>query len=365
MKLGIIGLPGAGKTTIFNALTRGNAPTGQSLGGRFEVLTGVVDVPDPRVDALSALFKPEKTIYARVSYTDIAGLKKGIGESGGLSGPLLNHLAQVEGFVHVVRAFEDAIHPHLEGSIDLRRDLQILDTEFLLNDLVQVEGRIQKLQEGLRKGAFRNKVEAQIELALFERLHGVLSAETPLRTLAASLTPDELKSLRGYGFLTFKPVLVMVNIGDEQAEIPLDYPWPLSRVVNLRGRLEMELSQLSRDESDRETLALFMAEYGVTELGLDRVIHESYQLIGLRSFFTVGEDEVRAWTVPVGATALEAAGAIHSDLAKGFIRAEVVSYADLIATGSLAQARTIGALRLEGKTYPVQDGDIVHIKFNV
>lgn len=365
MKLGIIGLPGAGKTTIFNALTRGSAPTGQSMGGRFDVITGVVDVPDERVDALSALFKPEKTTYARVSYTDIAGLKKGIGESGGLSGPLLNHLAQADGFVHVVRAFEDPNNPHPDGSVDPQRDLTTLDTEFLLNDLVQVDGRIQKLQEGLRKGAFRNKGEAQADLALFERLHAVLSAESPLRCLTADLTPDELKSLRGYGFLTLKPVLVIVNRGDEQPESPLRYDWPFSRVVQLRGRLEMELAQLSGPDGDLEALELFMGEYGVQELGLNRVIRESYALLGLRSFFTVGEDEVRAWTVPVGASALEAAGAIHSDLAKGFIRAEVVAYADLMATGGLAQARAAGVLRLEGKTYVVLDGDIVHIKFNV
>ncbi len=365
MKLGIIGLPNAGKTTVFNALTRGSAPTGQSMGGRFEAVTASVNVPDGRVDALSALFQPQKTTYARVAYVDIAGLKKGIGESGGLSGPLLNHLAQVDGFVHVVRAFEDDNQPHLEGSIDPARDLATLDAEFLLNDLVQVDARVQRLQEGLRKGAFKNKGEAQTDLALFERLHATLSAERPLRALLPELTAEESKSLRGYGFLTLKPVLVVINIGDEQQKVRLSYDTPASRVVNLRGRLEMELAQLSGPDGDIEALALFMAEYGVAELGLDRVIRESYQLLGLRSFFTVGEDEVRAWTVKAGDNALDAAAAIHTDLAKGFIRAEVVHYHDLMEAGGMAQARAAGVLRLEGKTYLVQDGDIIHIKFNL
>lgn len=365
MKLGIIGLPNAGKTTVFNALTRGSVPTGQSMGGRFEAVTASVNVPDGRVDALAAMFKPQKTTYARVAYVDIAGLKKGIGESGGLSGPLLNHLAQVDGFVHVVRAFEDDNQPHLEGSVEPARDLATLDAEFLLNDLVQVDSRVQRLQDGLRKGAIKNKGEAQADLALFERLHAALSEEQPLRSLLPTLTADEAKSLRGYGFLTLKPVLVVLNIGDEQPEVALDYTAPASRVVNLRGRLEMELAQLSGPEGDPEALALFMAEYGVAELGLDRVIRESYQLLGLRSFFTVGEDEVRAWTVKAGDNALDAAAAIHTDLAKGFIRAEVVHYQALMETGGLAQARAAGVLRLEGKTYLVEDGDIIHIKFNL
>jgi GTP-binding protein YchF len=358
MKLGIIGLPGAGKTTIFNALTKGDAPTGQSMGGRFDVLTAVVDVPDKRVDVLSAMFNPKKTTYAKVIYTDIAGLQKGIGESGGLTGPLLNHLVTLDGFVHVVRAFEDENVPHLEDTIDPARDLAALDMEFLINDLVAVEGKLERLREGLSKGAYKNKSSAESELVLFERMHEMLAEERPLREL--DLTEEEHKSLRGYSLLTLKPVLVVVNTGDAQPEVALHYPYKHSRVANLRGKLEMELAQLVGDD-----LEMFMAEYGVSELGLDRVIHLSYQLMGLHSFFTVGEDEVRAWTIPVGATALEAAGAIHTDLAKGFIRAEVVPYKELVELGGLPQARTAGKLRQEGKTYIVQDGDVVHVKFNL
>lgn len=363
MKLGVIGLPGAGKTTIFNALTKGDAPTGQSMGGRFDVLTAVVDVLDSRVDDLTRLFNPKKTIYARITYTDVAGLKKGAGESGGMDGALLNHLSGLDGFVHVVRAFASDLVPHPDGSVDAARDLAALDTEFLLSDLVVVEKRLEKLRQGLERGAFKaNKSEAQAEAALFEQLYEALSAERPLRNL--DLTDEQHKSLRGFGLLTLKPVLVVVNIGDDQEEIGLAYDHKQTLVTQLRGKLEMELAQLSA-MGDEESLAMFMEEYGVTELSLDKIIRLSYDLMGLQSFFTVGEDEVRAWTVKRGATAVEAAAVIHTDLAKGFIRAETTTYDDLMALGGMAQARTAGKLRQEGKTYVVQDGDVINVKFNL
>jgi GTP-binding protein YchF len=363
MKLGIVGLPSSGKTTIFNALTKGDAPTGQSMGGRFDVLTAVVDVLDERVDILTEMFNPKKTTYARITYTDVAGLQKGAGESGGLSGELLNHLSGLDGFVHVVRAFESDLVPHLDGDVDAVRDLEAVDTEFLLSDLATVEKRMEKLREGLARGAFKdNKVEAQQELTLFEQMYETLSEERPLRTL--DLTDEQEKSLRGFGLLTLKPTLIVFNIGDDQDEIEIDYDYPDTLVTNLRGKLEMELAQLSA-EGDTDSLEMFMDEYGVTELSLDKVIRLSYDLMGLQSFFTVGEDEVRAWTVKRGADAVEAAGIIHSDLAKGFIRAETVAYDDLIELGSMAKARAAGKLRQEGKTYIVQDGDIINIKFNI
>jgi len=363
MKLGIVGLPSSGKTTIFNALTKGDAPTGQSMGGRFDVLTAVVDVLDERVDILTDMFNPKKTAYARITYTDVAGLQKGAGESGGLSGELLNHLSGLDGFVHVVRAFESDLVPHLDGDVDAARDLEAVDTEFLLSDLETIEKRMQKLQDGLKRGAFKdNKIEAQQELDLFELMYETLSDERPLRTL--DLTAEQGKLLRGFGFLTLKPTLVVFNIGDDQDEIEIEHDVPDTMVTNLRGKLEMELSQLSA-EGDTDSLEMFMEEYSVTELSLDKVIRLSYDLMGLQSFFTVGEDEVRAWTVKRGADAVEAAGTIHSDLAKGFIRAETVAYDDLIELGSMANARGAGKLRQEGKTYIVQDGDIINIKFNV
>jgi ribosome-binding ATPase len=358
MKLGIIGLPESGKTTIFTGLTGGHIAASQNLGGRFEVMTTVVDVPDERVDALSHIFKPRKTTYAKVTYSDIAGLQKGVGESGGMSGQLLNHLAGLDGFVHVVRAFTDDNVPHPEGSVDPARDLATLDTEFLLNDMLVVERRLEKLQEMLRKGGIPNKAASEKELALFEHLQAALIEERPLRNLG--LDDETVKALRGYSLLTLKPVLVVINISDDQDEVVLAYDHKQSVVVNLRGKLEMELAQLSGDD-----LALFMAEYGVSELSLGRLIRLSYDLMGLQSFFTVGEDEVRAWTLKRGATAVDAAAAVHTDLAKGFIRAETIQWEELVELGGLAQARAVGKLRQEGKSYRVHDGDVITVKFNL
>jgi ribosome-binding ATPase len=363
MKLGIIGLPSAGKTTIFNALTRGDAPTGQSMGGRFDVLTAVVDVYDPRVDRLTEMFNPKKTTYARITYTDIAGLQKDMAESGGLPASLLNHLAGLDGFVHVVRAFESELVPHPDGSVDPARDLDAIDTEFLLNDLGIIERRIQKLTEGIRPRGRQRQSGRPART-------GPLSADgshpelTKSRCACLDLDDEQEKSLRGYGLLTLKPKLVVVNIGDDQDESRWIMSGRSTTVVNLRGKLEMELAQLS-SAGDEESLTMFMEEYGVTELSLDRVIGLSYDLMGLQSFFTVGEDEVRAWTVQRGATAVDAAATIHTDLAKGFIRAETAAYDDLIAAGSLANARAAGKLRQEGKTYLVQDGDVINVKFNL
>jgi GTP-binding protein YchF len=360
MKLGIIGLPNCGKTTIFNALTGSNLETGAVSGGRFEVHTAVVNVPDPRVDQLSALYKPKKTTYTQVTYVDIGGLDKGMAE-GGLKGQLRNELAQLDGYLHVVRVFEDDTVPHPHETIDPARDVEIVDTEFLLTDLVTVETRLDRLQNELRiKGRNVDKAVPG-EIALLERFKAQLEAEKPLRDLD-DLTPDELKSVRGYGFLTLKPVLVVLNMGEEAQppEAILTYAHRHSTVVGLQGRIEAEIAQL-----DPEDAALFMAEYGISERSADRVIRLSYGLMAIQSFFTVGEDEVRAWSVPIGATAPEAAGVIHSDLQKGFIRAEVMTCDDLLSAGSEAALKASGRLRLEGRDYVVKDGDIVHIRFNI
>ncbi len=356
MRLGIIGLPQCGKTTVFNALTRGDTPTAMA-GGRIEVHTAVVDVPDERVDRLSELFHPEKTIYAKVTYADIAGLE-GSSSKTGISGALLNQLTQMEGFVHVVRCFENASVPHPAGSVNPQRDIEAMDGELLINDLIAVERKLERLAEERKKGGGRDRAVIERELALFEKLNAVLQQGQPLRDL--DLTPEEDKLLSGFGFLTRKPVLILLNLSDGQAPPDLQYPHHKSIVAGLQGKLEMDLAQLSPEDA-----AMFMEEYGIQELGLQRVIRYSYDLLGLQSFFTVGEDEVRAWTVRRGASAHESAGAIHTDLQKGFIRAEVVAYTELIALGGLSEARSKGKLRLEGKEYVVQDGDIVHIRFNL
>jgi len=352
MKLGVIGLPQAGKTTIFNALTGENAPTSASAG-RLEIHTAVVDVPDERLERLTAMFKPRKTIYAKVTYLDIAGLDGSTARTG-ISGALLNTLTQVDGFLHVVRCFqeESVLHPH--GSVDPLRDINNMLSELLLNDLIAVERKLERLTEERKKGG-GDKAAIERQLTLFERLHADLSAETPLRRV--DLDPEEEKILASFGLLTRKPILTVLNLGEGQPapQLTLDHP-----VVALQGKLEMEIAQLPPEDA-----ALFMQEYGIEEPSLKRMIRLSYDLLNLQSFFTVGEDECRAWTVRRGATAYEAAGAIHSDLQRGFIRAEVTAYQDLIELGGLAEARTKGKLRLEGKEYIVKDGDIVHIRFSV
>lgn len=356
MRLGIIGLPNSGKTTIFNALTQSTIPTGAASSGQFEVHTAVVNVPDTRVDKLSAMYKPKKTIHTQVTYADIGGLEKGIGE-GGLKGQFRNELAQVDGFLHVVRIFEDDMVPHPQITIDPKRDVEMLDNEFILTDLVTVDNRVQRIQSELRiKGKAIDPVIAA-EMEVMERLKAHLEAEQPLRDLGLSET--EIKPLRGYGFLSLKPVLVVLNMGDEAKDPKsiLTYDHRDSRVVGIQGKLEAELAQLEPEDA-----TIFMEEYGISELSAAKVIRLSYELMAIQSFFTVGEDEVRAWSVAIGATAPEAAGAIHSSFQKHFIRAEVMTYDDLITAGSEAAVKSAGKFRLEGKDYIVQDGDILNIR---
>ncbi len=349
MKLGIIGFPQSGKTTLFNALTRGNAPTTASAG-RIEVHTAVVDVPDPRVDKLSILFKPKKTIYAKVTYADIAGLDSGVAKSG-ISGQLLNQLSQMDGLIHVVRCFEDGNVPHPSGTVYPARDAASMEGELLLNDLIAVERKLERLVEERKKGG-TDKVLNERQTALFTRLHEILSADKPLR--GVDISAEEEKFLSGFGLLTRKPLLVLLNLGEGQAAPKMETASP---IVALQGKLEMEIAQLPADDA-----AVFMSEYGITELSLNRMISISYDLLDQQSFFTVGEDEVRAWTTKRKATAVEAAGEIHTDLAHGFVRAEVVACADLLELGGMAEAKAKGKLRLEGKEYIVKDGDIVHIR---
>lgn len=359
MNLGIIGLPQAGKTTVFNALTRGDHPVANH-GGQFEVHTAVVTVPDQRVERLVDLFKPKKTGYAKITYADIAGINgsKNGNKNGGISGALLNQLNQVDSLLHVVRCFEHPEVAHPLGGVGPKRDIEVIDTELLLSDLIIVERKLERLVEERRKGNGRPKAVIEQEIALFERLQATLSVEMPLRDI--ELTTDEEKVLSGYGFLTRKPVLIVLNLADGQEPVDIPYPHQRSGVVALQGKLEMEIAQLAGEEAEA-----FLEEYGITEPGLHKVIRLSYDLLGMLSFFTVGEDEVRAWTARRGATALQASGAIHTDLQKGFIRADVISWSELAELGSLAEARAKGKLRLEGKEYLIQDGEIMHVRFNV
>jgi GTP-binding protein YchF len=362
MQIGIIGLPNSTKTTIFNALTHSQVETAAFSSERVETHTAMVRVPDPRVDRLSGIFNPRKTTYAQIQYNDIAGLRAGIGREGGLSGPLRNILAQNDALLHVVRAFEDESVPHPANSVDPARDLEALDFELLFSDLLIVERSVERLTGQLsKKKAYPERQSDDALLALMLRLKEALEGESPIRDLA--LSPEEMRMIRGYQFFTSKPVLIVLNVGDQGSDDPdayVSYPHHRAGVICLRGELEMEIAQLNDEEA-----ALFLAEYGIEEPGLHRMIRLSYDLLDLHSFFTVGEDEVKSWTIPAGATALEAAGAIHSDLARGFIRAEVVGYDDFIAAGSLDAARKQGTLRLQGRDYVVKDGDILNIRFNV
>ncbi len=362
MRIGIIGLPNSGKTTIFNVLTGGSAPTAAYAGGTFQVHTAMVDVPDARVEALSEMYNPKKTTYARVEYADIAGLSGAEEQTQGvtLSGELSNAIGNNDALLHVVRVFEDDSVPHPLETVDPARDIARLDTELGLSDLSKIENRLERLEGSLKKGkAIPTFEDDKKEFDILSRLKPHVEQGKPIRDF--DLTAEETKRLRGFQFLSQKPVLLLFNLGDDSDAPQIDYPYKRSDVTAVRGRLEMDIAQLE-DEDDR---AIFMEEYSVTELSSERIIRQSYELLGRMNFFTVGEDEVRAWEVNKGASAIECAGAIHSDLARGFIRAEVVSYEDLMTAGSNAAAKSAGKVRLEGKDYVVSDGDIIVVRFNV
>jgi len=357
MELGIIGLPQSGKTTLFNALTHGDIPTGIS-GGKVEVHTAVIDVPDHRVEQCAPIFQPKKVVHAKVTYADVAGLE-GKGGRAGISGPLLNTLSQMDGFIHVVRHFTNPSVPHIEGSVDPHRDLANMEAELILNDMVLVERKLQRLEEELKKGGMgRDKGLVEREQALFEKLNELLLEGIPLRD--KKFTEEEEKTFSSYSFLSIKPQLIVINQSEDQEPIDIETPYANTHVVCMPAKLEMEIAQLPPDEAE-----VFLAEYGIEEPSMKRFIRLSYELLGLISFFTGGEKEVHAWTVERGTTAQEAAGMIHSDMEKGFIKAEVISCKDLVELGSLAEARRQGKLRLEGKQYIVQDGDVITIRFNV
>lgn len=366
LRLVIVGLPSSGKTTVFNALTRAEAAVGTYTAAEDQPNLATVKVPDSRLDVLAGIFKPKKIVPADVQYVDVAGLAKGVAEKG-LGGQLLGHLAQGQALVHVVRAFEDANVPHPEERVDPLRDIETINLEFTFSDLGIIEKRLERIKATIGKTRGAEREANEREAVVLERLRGELEAGTPIR--AVELSEDDRKILRGFGFLTAKPLLILINLGEDQlgeageklvAQAREQFGGPQIAIDALAGKIEMELAQLEPEDA-----AVFMADLGIAESGLDRVIAISYTLLGLISFLTAGPDECRAWTIPQGASAVEAAGAIHSDLARGFIRAEVVAFDDLVATGSLPEARKRGVLRSEGRTYIVKDGDVIEILFNV
>jgi GTP-binding protein YchF len=366
MQIAIVGLAGSGKTTVFNTLTRGHAETG-GFGG-LELHVGVVKVPDERLDRLAEIFKPKKIVHADVTYVDLpappASSEGRIGTEE-LPAEHLARLRESDALLHVVRAFENEAHPHPEGSIDAARDLERLDFEFVIADLALVDRRLERLKTSGRHGTQAERESNEREEVVLARLKEALEAGRPIRDVA--LEDDEEKAIRGFRFLTQKPVLVLLNIGEDDlpraadlvAGIAAGYDHRQAIVESLSARIEMELGELEPDEA-----AVFMEELGIAESGLGRLIGLSYRLLGLISFLTAGPDEVRAWPIREGSTAVDAAGAIHTDLAKGFIRAETVAYEDLLALGSMAEARKHGRLRSEGKTYHVKDGDVLEVLFS-
>ena len=324
--------------------------------------TAVVPVPDIRVDELAKMYNPKKVTHARVEYADIAGLSGAQEDTRGveLSGELINAIANNDALLHVVRVFDDAAAPHPLESIDPARDIAMLDAELSLSDLSKIENRLDRLAANLKRGkGFPTYEEDKLEFELLSRLRPAVEQGQPLRDV--ELSADEEKRLRGFQFLSIKPVLIIFNLGDEAESPVLEYNHRHSAITAVHGRLEMDIAQLT-DDDDR---AMFMAEYGLTELSVERIIRQSYALLGRMNFFTVGDDEVRAWEVTRHASALECAGAIHTDLARGFIRAEVVSYQALMEAGSQAAARSKGKVRLEGKESVISDGDIIVVRFNV
>lgn len=362
MQVTIVGLPGSGKTTVFNALTGGHAETGGFSGGRAAPNVSVVKVPDERLDRLAALFVPKKTTHADVTYVDVA-IPAGAAREGTINPDVLALVRNADALLHVTRAFDD---PSAPMPADPWRDVAELDLEFTVADLEVIEKRLEKLRTQGRHGSQAEREQAQREEELLARVEPHLSEGHPIRSFG--LTADEELLLRGYRFLTQKPVLVLLNIDDarlpEAAALEAAgrerYAQPQSDVAAMAGKIEAEIGELG-DEDAR----LFMDDLGIAEPSRGRVIRLTYALLGLFSFFTAGEDECRAWTLRTGSTAVDAAGAIHSDLARGFIRAQVIGCEDLLEAGSMAEARKRGTLRQEGKAYEVRDGDVLEILFNV
>jgi ribosome-binding ATPase len=358
----IVGLPGSGKTTVFNALTGGHAETGGFSGSRAAPNVSAVKVPDERVDRLAALFNPKKTTYADVTYVDVA-IPAGAAREGTVNPDVLALVRNADALLHVARAFDDPTRP---APADPWRDVEELDLEFTVADLTVIEKRLEKLTTQGRHGSQSERDAAQREEELLRRIEPHLSEGRPLRSFG--LTDDEELLLRGYRFLTQKPVLVVLNIDEgrlpEAGALETDgrarHTQPSSDVAALAGKIEAELAELG-DEDAR----LFMDDLGIAEPSRGRIIRLTYALLGLFSFFTAGEDECRAWTLRHGATAVDAAGAIHSDLARGFIRAQVIGVDELVEAGTMAEARNRGTLRQEGKSYVVADGDVIEVLFNV
>jgi len=364
LKAGIVGLPNVGKSTLFNAITKKHILAANYPFATIEPNVGVVTVPDERLDFLSGLYNPKSLVPTSFEFTDIAGLVKGASHGEGLGNKFLSHIREVDAIVNVVRCFENGEITHVEGKIDPIRDIEIINTELILADLETIENRIAKL--GKKMSMAKDKQEL-LEVNTLNHTKEILSNGIPLRL--SDLSEDEIEFLKSFNLITIKPVIYVANVSEDDAVIG-DNEYTLkvkelaarenAGVIVMSCQIESELSAL--DDAERKT---FLNELGITNSGLDKLIYQTYNLLGLRTFFTAGEKEVKAWTFRKGMKAPQCAGIIHSDFERGFIRAEVMSYEDLLEHGTELKVKEAGKMRLEGKDYEMRDGDICYFRFNV
>ncbi|WP_408008802.1 redox-regulated ATPase YchF [Pseudalkalibacillus sp. A8] len=360
---GIVGLPNVGKSTLFNAITQAGAESANYPFCTIDPNVGIVDVPDHRLQKLTELVNPKKTVPTHFEFTDIAGIVKGASKGEGLGNQFLSHIRQVDAISHVVRCFEDDNITHVSGKVDPIDDIETINLELIFADMETVEKRITRVE----KLARQKDKEASYEFEVLSKLKTAFEAEKPARSV--ELTKEERKLVHGLHLLTMKPVLYVANVGEddlleggnELVERVREYASnEKAEVIVISAKVESEIAELDGEEKEA-----FLEELGIEESGLDQLIRAAYNLLGLATYFTAGEQEVRAWTFRQGTKAPQAAGIIHTDFERGFIRAEVVSYDDLVAAGSMAVARDNGRVRLEGKEYVVKDGDVIHFRFNV
>ena len=362
LEVGIVGLPNVGKSTLFNAITKAGAEAANYPFCTIEPNVGVVAVPDSRLEVLTKLYNSKKTTPASVRFVDIAGLVKGASKGEGLGNKFLEHIRQVDAIAHVVRCFVDENITHVADTIDPLRDIDTIQTELCLADLDIVDKRLAKVAKLMKSGSKEAKLEAEV----LERVKNSLDEAKPARSL--NLTEDELALIRDVNLLTLKPTLYIANVAEDDLTQDNAYVKEVrklaakegAQVVVICAKVESEIAELDANEAKE-----FLADLGLEASGLDRLIHAAFDLLGLMTFLTAGADECRAWTIVKGTPAVKAAGKIHSDIERGFIRAEIVNYDDLIKLGSVTAARDKGLVRLEGKDYVMQDGDVTYFRFNV